>query len=456
MRTLSLLLAFAASVSAQADWTNLGGNAARNGLTASVGPVAPELAWGTGPSSIIAWHPCITGDRVYLVRQLSFVPSGVPNDAEVYCLDLADGSVVWSATVPYESGDWTPVLYGVANGRVFSGRGGNGNSVSAPVHCYDAATGTEQWVSDEEVATGSYDGVVFADDGDPVFATNQYVRRIDAATGATVWNTPRNCSVSGDCGPCIANGAVYVDEVAPGGQVVTRFDLESGERLYSSPIMPGFLSQNTPLAGPDGSLYYPRTQGNELTDFFYAFTDTGTELIQRWFVPCVAGAGSQHATAADGSVYILSPAATLQRLDAETGAVIGESAMAVAGAGAQSHFAIGGDGTVYYGNGGFPGTVFAFTADLELNWSVVVPNLNQGGPSLGPDGTLVVCGNGTVVRAYRTTPACAAADLNCDGVVDGADLGALLGAWGGRGPADLNGDGVVDGADLGEMLAAWG
>ena len=47
-------------------------------------------------------------------------------------------------------------------------------------------------------------------------------------------------------------------------------------------------------------------------------------------------------------------------------------------------------------------------------------------------------------------------DLNGDGVVDGADLGLLLGAWGGSGPADLNGDGVVDGADLGLLLGVWG
>lgn len=47
-------------------------------------------------------------------------------------------------------------------------------------------------------------------------------------------------------------------------------------------------------------------------------------------------------------------------------------------------------------------------------------------------------------------------DLNGDAVVDGADLGLLLGAWGTTGPADLNGDGVVDGADLGLLLSLWG
>jgi uncharacterized membrane protein len=47
-------------------------------------------------------------------------------------------------------------------------------------------------------------------------------------------------------------------------------------------------------------------------------------------------------------------------------------------------------------------------------------------------------------------------DINGDGVVDGADLGLLLGAWDSAdAAADLNGDGTVDGADLGILLSAW-
>ena len=48
------------------------------------------------------------------------------------------------------------------------------------------------------------------------------------------------------------------------------------------------------------------------------------------------------------------------------------------------------------------------------------------------------------------------ADLNGDGVVNGADLGALLSQWGQPGSGDLNGDGIVGGADIGFMLANWG
>ncbi|HMN97603.1 MAG TPA: CARDB domain-containing protein [Phycisphaerales bacterium] len=47
------------------------------------------------------------------------------------------------------------------------------------------------------------------------------------------------------------------------------------------------------------------------------------------------------------------------------------------------------------------------------------------------------------------------ADLNRDGIVDGADLGLLLSSWGDS-LFDLDGDGVVTGSDLGVLLSAWG
>ncbi len=55
-------------------------------------------------------------------------------------------------------------------------------------------------------------------------------------------------------------------------------------------------------------------------------------------------------------------------------------------------------------------------------------------------------------------PACGEADFNCDGVVNGDDLGTLLGEWGlcPGCQADLNDDGRVDGNDLGTLLGLWG
>lgn len=58
-----------------------------------------------------------------------------------------------------------------------------------------------------------------------------------------------------------------------------------------------------------------------------------------------------------------------------------------------------------------------------------------------------------------TPPNPCPSDLNGDHVVNGADLGQLLGVWGpcpSLCPADLDHDGIVSGADLGQMLGAWG
>ena len=51
---------------------------------------------------------------------------------------------------------------------------------------------------------------------------------------------------------------------------------------------------------------------------------------------------------------------------------------------------------------------------------------------------------------------CAVGDFNCDGFIDGSDLGILLGIFGSNNPdGDLNGDGFSDGGDIGYLLAVW-
>ena len=53
-------------------------------------------------------------------------------------------------------------------------------------------------------------------------------------------------------------------------------------------------------------------------------------------------------------------------------------------------------------------------------------------------------------------------DILADGVINGADLGAMLSYWGPRTTApfsvasDLNGDGVINGGDIGLLLSNWG
>jgi len=92
------------------------------------------------------------------------------------------------------------------------------------------------------------------------------------------------------------------------------------------------------------------------------------------------------------------------------------------------------------------GTLFNFRFDANSPPSEVLATLGlfRSGTAENPG-----------ITTFGPSSLCAAADLNCDGSVDGEDLGLLLASWGTTGPGDLNGDGIVDGSDLGELLAAW-
>jgi len=64
---------------------------------------------------------------------------------------------------------------------------------------------------------------------------------------------------------------------------------------------------------------------------------------------------------------------------------------------------------VYLNNGAFSnGTFYSFNSDLTPRWSVSVPNANIGSPAIGENGTLVIAGIGTNVKAYRTPGAISA------------------------------------------------
>jgi outer membrane protein assembly factor BamB len=389
------------------DWTNAGGNAARNGQSPEVGPAAKSLAWSGGRSSIIAWQPVTSGRRVFMVRQLGFPPAGVPTEAPVVCQDLDTGAELWHFDIPYVGGDWTPWIAGCSDGKVYCSRSGNGGSVASKLYALDELTGAIAWVSVDTQKGGAYDGVVFAPDGDPIVAWHQSIRRFDAATGATVWTAPRTGSVSGNCGVALHGTAIYAADAVPGGHAIKRFDLATGAFLYQGPTMSGFTLQNTPFVAPDGTIYLSRTQSNLATDFFYAFTDTGLALVQSWAVPAAWSTASEFAVGLDGSPYMLGAGNVIQRLDPATGAVTATSeSIATPGGNVTLRLAVDAVGHVFASNGdasgGAKGKVLCFTSGLATLWSLAVPNVNIGTPCLGQDGTLVIAGIGTNVQAYRT------------------------------------------------------
>ncbi|MBK8980205.1 MAG: PQQ-binding-like beta-propeller repeat protein [Planctomycetes bacterium] len=302
-----VVLALGVGAASAQGWPNSGGNAQRNGQSPEYGPLAARQLWTGARSSIIAWQPVVAGRRVFVVRQTGFPPSGEPNGSPVVALDLDSGRELWAINVPFNTGDWTTWVLGTSDGKVYASRSGNGASVSAHIHALDQVSGATVWVSQDAVDAGAYDGVVFAPNGDLIVASFRTIWRIRASDGATVWSAARLGSVSGNCGAALFGNAVYVADAAPGGNVIKRYDLAAGALAYASPIMPGFTIQQTPMVGPDGTVYLNRVQNNAGVDFFYAFTDTGSGFVQRWSVPAQYTAGAEFGVGPDGSVSCCNP-----------------------------------------------------------------------------------------------------------------------------------------------------
>jgi len=384
------------------DWSNAGGNARRNGLSEVKGPLRADLLWSGGPTSIISWLPVTEDNRLFVVRQRGW--PGSTNDSMVFAKDLLIGQTLWNVSIPYHTNDWTTWVAGVKNGQVYASRSGNGASVLDNLYALDAETGDALWVSTVLIDAGPYDGVVFAADGDPVIASFTDIWRFNSEDGSLVWQANRVGSVSGSCGGALFQNSLYVADAAPGGHIIVRFDVETGQRLYESPVMSGFTLQNTPFVGPDGTIYLSRTQNNPSVDFFYAFTDTETGLVEKWRKPCAWTTFSEFAAGLDGGVYCMLPGPCIGKLDSTNGSILAQSDVLVDPDSYLSpHFAIDAIGTVYFSNGGFAdGLVSVFTSDLVPLWNTTLTNINIGGPSLGKNGILLLCGTGMNMRAYHT------------------------------------------------------
>ncbi len=285
------------------------------------------------------------------------------------------------------------------------------NQQPAPIRALDAATGAPVWTSSATTEAFAYDGVVFAPDGDLIVGDFASLTRIEASDGSTVWSTPRPCPVSGNCGAAVTDSAAFIDEQVVGGQVVTKVDLATGAMLYSSPTMPGgFIAQNAPFVSVDGStVYFSRTQNNATVDFLYAFQDTGTALVQLWSRAVRWTTSHEHGIGPDGSIYAVSPADELMRLDPTTGNILDATAplSPLGGPNASPKTAIDALGNVYFSNGwgsspASDGRLWAFDATLSTTlFTLNLDRQNNGGPALARDGTLVVADR-FGVYAYRS------------------------------------------------------
>jgi outer membrane protein assembly factor BamB len=403
--TILLLVALGltlAPATAGADWnTGVGGNAARNGLTAEIGPGAPDLLWQGSRPAIVSQQGVAAGNLFVVPRIQSFT---IPTGTWIVAHDLTSGDELWAVQLPFDNQNPShrSRVTAIRDGQVYATRAGN--SLEDFLYALDPVDGHILWTSAEKIDERSTESLAFADNGDLIVGNFNSVRRIDRTDGSTVWDEPRTCPSSDGCSAAVFGDRVYIWEASGSGPKVTAFDLSSGARLYSSAGFGGLVQQLGLLVGPDGTVYAPRTQNNVVTDFFIALEDTGAALVEKWRVPLGYVPFSSYGIGPDGSVYSYTPSLEVVRLDPANGDTLNLSMPIPHDFPAEPRMAIDSEGKIYLTNGSFDqGRLFSFNADLTLRWSEDVFRVNLGGPVLGMHGTLVVCGTGTNVRAYRSS-----------------------------------------------------
>lgn len=419
------------------------------------------MAWTNPTTSIISWLVVIEGQRVFTVRQTQFPPESTNAQGEglgssVVCLDLSSGATLWERRLPFAGNDGTLWIAGVGQGRLYVSRALRGGElISKPITALNAATGATLWTSAASVDAGAYDGCIVAPDGDLIVGGFRTLTRINAEDGATVWSRTRTCVVSGRCGPVLGSSAVYIADLSPTGgfnNTVRRYDPASGlESAYNSGPVPGFTFES-PLMARGARVYFPRAQNNASVDFFYAWDDTGSAFTPLFNVPAGYSAVAELA-ATDQHVFMLSPTRTIQKRDAVSGSLAGESAFSVDSY--APRLAVDGEGRLFgVASVANAPRIFSLNADMTTRWNIAASGSpNIGGPAFGPGGFLVVA-TSTGITAFRT-PACAA-DCDGNGSLSPADFTCFLAKYRAGDPgADCDGGGGLSPADFTCFLAKY-
>lgn len=378
---LSIIFLFLNTLSAQ-NWSTLGGNNAHNGQSRMPGPGSVSApAWTVNSAHYSAWGNAvyIFGDRFVNTRiQISPVYTG-----QLECRRLSDGALLWEndlgGGIPYAVGfdEYAVYVHDYATDEFYA---------------LNPADGSVRWKHGEPfLMFGGNAGILFACNGDPVV----FGKRLDRYTGETVWASPYLIPIAPDGGFAAYGDTYYHWEGTVFSPIrLIAFDLNSGQLKYKSAPLAGDPDQEMPLTiGPDGTIYIVRDGGQLL-----AFRDTGAGFDSLWASNHTPQ--SRLAAGPDNTLYYFRQGRFF-RISAADGQVLDSTAQSYASS-SPPLIAVDADGRVYATNGAFGGTgrYLCFTTDLDLIWTRSVPTNYYAGPAFGHDGTMVLVGEGTELRAY--------------------------------------------------------
>jgi len=403
-----LFLAGALAGPASSQWsTGLGGNPSRNGRSRGVGPVTDSPTWSAGVHSQIVLHPLVAGELAITMHVTDWTSE---QGSWIVAHELATGRRVWSTQLPPSAsglGSWSRPL-AARDGRIYAARGTSGPTDEELV-ALSAEDGSILWIAEDLVDVGLSGTPTFLPGGDLVVSgrflgsfTGYDHLRIDAATGQTVWQHARFLDPE-DGGGTALGDRLYLKLLTGGGIAVQRLDPATGLGWYASPSFPSDSNVSGPIVvAPDGTVLALRRRPDQ-SCVLIALDDTGSALVSRWTRDIGPLLWSNVGVGPDGSIYALSADDGLVRLDPADGSVRDRTAALVAPDPVSTcRVAIDDAGTVYaLLTPVWDGELFAFDADLDPLWSRSLVSSPFGGPTLAPDGTLLVATVGEGLVAWR-------------------------------------------------------
>lgn len=382
LRFTGILLALITiSINSQ-NWSTIGGNNQRNGLSEIIGPDSViNPAWSVNSSQTVIGNSVFTyGDKFVTARAVFS-----PYTSKLECRSLNDGSLIWEKMV-YP----TSIMYtvGFSEDAVYAH---DYNPQSDSLYALSPIDGSVKWAVRENMFGGN-SGILFACNGDPIVRG----KRLDKNTGQTIWSYDYIVPVGPNAGYAATSTTFYHYKGAINTpKTLFALDIETGQFKYETIELPGDGDQEWPITiGSDGTIYLKRDGGK-----LYAFEDTGSELRIKWeYNPTANEMPGYFGSAANGNIYIIDND-TVKLLNAQNGSVLTKSNISVS-ASFYPTISVDGEGKVYVCNN--DNKIYCFASDLQtLIWELGVPNITYNGPALAKDGTLVITGAGFNIKAYR-------------------------------------------------------
>ena len=392
------------SFSQSLDWNvGIGGNSGRNSVSWALGPLVengsePNLYWEGGQVAPVATSPVIYGDNLIVTRR---VTGNSSQESWIINYNVYTGDERWRVQLPVDTHHNYSKVSSVNNSHVYANRAG-GASQPEYIYALDIDNGDIVWISDIKIGEHESESIAFAENGDLIAADLDHICRIDFEDGSTIWETPRNGASSDGDSPTVYRDRVYVWDQNSMGMFISTLDIESGELLYSSPIIgsPGFQQQCLTI-GVNGTIYAGIMRGNDI-DSLHSLTDNGETFIKNWSYPAGYTSYGYYGVSPYGSyVYAFSRNEELVSLDVNSGEVLNTSVKVGLndGYGFSPYLAIGEDGMIYLAVEDWPDYKLSFfTPELELLWSESIYGLR--GIALA-DSVLVVNGKSNIIRAYK-------------------------------------------------------